>query len=458
MTAHPIPPIPDYGRWFPEARFGLFLHWGPYALYGRGEQVLNREWLEPRAYIQTACRWNPGHYDPATWASVAREAGMRYAVLTARHHDGYCLWETRTTDYSSAAQAPKRDFVREYVEAFRAAGLRVGIYYSLLDLRLPAWLRGPNGDPAGWPTIKRYLFEQVRELMTGYGPLDILWFDGLWPRRPEELDSRGLLAMIRALQPSILVNDRLEWPQYSWYWQFPEWEKRYSGEFLGDFGTPELGIYADPRFLWESCQTSVRRLWGYARGEWWRTEEELLTLLITCALKGGNLLLNVGPMADGSLPEEFIVRARALGAWLERHGEVIYGNGEGGVTEFITRGWQQVKGNVLYLIIRFWDGEPTLRLRGLRTRVRNAVLLTTGTELSVRQEGNDLILGGLPAERPSPLFPVIRVVCEGRPEPDEWGRARTWQADPEIFARWAESRGSSVWADGLPRDGKLAPV
>jgi len=451
MTLRAIPPIPENGRWFPEARFGLFLHWGPYALYGRGEQVLNREWLDQRAYADAACRWNPDRYDPAEWAAVARRAGMRYAVFTTRHHDGYCLWDTRTTDYSSACQAPKRDFVWEYVEAFRAAGLRVGLYYSLLDFRLPAWLRGPRGDPIGWPAIRQYVFEQVRELLTQYGPIDVLWFDGLWPRSAAEFGSRELLQMIRSLQPTILVNDRLEWPQYSWYWQFDNWEERYRGDFLGDFGTPELGIYCDPRFLWESCQTSVHRLWGYARGEWWRTPEELLTLLVTCALGGGNLLLNVGPKPDGTLPPEFVERVSLIGDWLKRHGEVIYGNGQGPVTEFITHGWQQVKGNILYLILRFWDGEPELRIKGIATPVRRAHLLTTGMELSFEQRGDELMIRRLPVERPDPLFPVIRLEFERKPEPNEWGRARTWQADPEIFARWAEMRGPSVWADGQPR-------
>ncbi|HTE19858.1 MAG TPA: alpha-L-fucosidase, partial [Armatimonadota bacterium] len=158
-------PLPDYWRWFPEARFGMFIHWGPYAAYGRGEQVLFREHLDQRDYGERALRWNPQSCDPAEWAAAAKQAGTKYVVLTTRHHDGYCLWDSRVTDYTSAAQAPRRDFVREYVEAFRAAGLRVGLYYSLADWRIPAYWEGPAHDPQGWSAFREYVHAQVRELL-----------------------------------------------------------------------------------------------------------------------------------------------------------------------------------------------------------------------------------------------------------------------------------------------------
>ncbi len=443
---------PAYGNWFDDARFGLFVHWGPYAINGRGEQSLNREYCDQNEYIRTACAWNPEHYDPAVWAATAKRAGMKYAVLTTRHHDGYCLWDTRTTDYSSVKQAPKKDFVRPFVEACRKEGLKVGLYYSLLDFRLPGWLLGPEKDPDGWKVAKQYVYDQIREILTQYGEIDILWFDGLWPRSPAELDSLGLMSMIRSLQPRILVNDRLEWPQYSWFWQFENWRQRYSGDFIGDFGTPEQGIYADPDFLWESCQTSVSRLWGYTRGEQWRPTDDLLLTLVKCAALGGNFLLNVGPQPDGQFPPEFTERAIAIGNWLKVHGEAIYGSERGDVTEFITYGFQTVKGNNLNLIIRFWDGRPSLRLVGLKSKVKRAVLLTTGQELCFKQDAHALVLSGLPPERPTALFPVIRLECETKPEPNEWGKCRTWsRTNPELFAEWARTRGSSVWADGKPR-------
>jgi Alpha-L-fucosidase len=180
----------------------------------------------------------------------------------------------------------------------------------------------------------------------------------------------------------------------------------------GDFGTPEHRIVAEDR-LWESCQVSTQRLWGYAIGERWRSADHLLSFLVEAAVRGGNLLLNVGPGPDGTFPQEFVERAEAIGQWLDVHGEAIYGQGGGDVTEFITYGWQTVRGNNLYLVIRFWHGGETLRMPGLKTRVRRAVLLTSGQELGVEQSRDVLTLRGLPAEPPTPLFPVIRLECEG---------------------------------------------
>jgi alpha-L-fucosidase len=416
--------IPDKWRWFPESRYGLFLHWGPYSVQGRGEQVLFREHLDPQSYIETACKWNPEHYEPVLWADTARRAGYRYAVLTTRHHDGYCLWNTTTTDYSSARQAPTRDFVAEFVEAFRSAGLRVGLYYSLIDWRIPAWFEGPEVNPAGWTAMRDYIHTQVEELLTRYGRIDLFWFDGVWPRTREDLEADALIARMRALQPDIIINNRL------------------GGKDTGDIGTPEHTIEAEDR-LWESCQVSTWRLWGYTNGERWRPADKLLDMLCECTSKGGNLLLNVGPQADGQLPAEFITRANEIGRWLDVHGEAVYGTDGGDVTEFITRGWQTTKGNTLYLIFRFWDGRPTLRLADLVTPVEHVELLTTGQTLPFEQQGDELFIHDLPRLPPTDLFPVIKVTCAGRPEANQWGRERLWGGDPARVAIWARQRGES---------------
>jgi alpha-L-fucosidase len=444
--------IPEYWRWFSEARFGMFLHWGPYAAYGRGEQVLFREHLDQREYAERACRWNPRAFDACAWADAARRAGMRYAVLTTRHHDGYCLWDSRVTDYTSAAQAPQRDFVREYVEAFREAGLRVGLYYSLADWRIPAYWEGPEHDPEGWAEFRDYVHAQVRELLTGYGKIDVIWFDGAWPHPARDWKSWDLVAMMRELQPEILINNRLgkvdEADQVSGGGVIEA--VGHSGT-LGDFGTPEHHITPDPGRLWESCQVSTWRLWGYTIGERWRSADFLLDMLVEAASKGGNLLLNVGPEPDGPLPAAFVERSDAIGEWLRVHGEAIYGSEAGEVCEFITYGRQTRKGNCLYLILRFWDGRGELTLRGLETRVARADLLTTGEALPFRQTEEELWIGGLPAQPPTPLFPVIRLECEAPPRPCAWARERLWQGDPRRMSAWAAARGRSVWADGKPR-------
>ena len=445
-------PLPEAWRWFPEARFGMFIHWGPYAQYGRGEQVLYREHLDQRAYGEAACAWNPQKFDAAEWARVAVDGGMKYAVLTTRHHDGYCLWDSHVTDYASAAQASRRDFVREYVEAFRAAGLRVGLYYSLADWRIPAYWNGPAADPQGWASFRDYVHAQVRELLTHYGQIDVIWFDGAWPHSAAEWDSFGLVRMMRELQPGILINNRLG--------KVDAADQVDGGGVieavghshkLGDFGTPEHHITAEPGRLWESCQVSTWRLWGYTTGERWRSTDLLLDMLVESAGKGGNLLLNVGPDADGRLPEPFVERAGEIGEWLRVHGEAIYGSEPGEVCEFITYGRQTRKGNTLYLIVRFWDGRPELTLGGLATPVRKATLLTTGQELSFTQTEDHLTLSGLPEEPPTPLFPVIKLECAEPPRARSWAVDRLWQGDPRRMASWAAARGTSVWADGQPR-------
>jgi alpha-L-fucosidase len=442
---HP-PGVPEKWRWFSEARFGLFIHWGPYSQFGRGEQVLFRERVDQRQYARAACLWKPEHYDPAIWAATAREAGMKYAVLTTRHHDGFCLWDSKVTDYTAAAQAAGRDLVREYVEAFRAAGLRVGLYYSLADWRIRAYWDGPARDPEGWRAFRDYVHAQVRELLSGYGEISVLWFDGCWPHAAEDWGSEELVATARELQPDILINNRLGRPKHG-----AATDNANTAAGLGDFGTPEHRIQAEDR-LWESCQVTTWRLWGYAAGERWRPADLLLDMLVECAGKGGNLLLNVGPQPDGRLPGEFVQRCRLIGRWMRVHGEAIYGSEAGDVCEFVTHGRQTKNGRSLYLVVRFWDGSGELTLAGLATRVVRATLLTTGRELPFEQSTDHLVVRGLPATAPTPLFPAIRLECEAPPQPRPWAADRLWCGDPARMTPWATERGTSVWADGRPRD------
>ncbi len=434
------PRLPREHEWFAQARYGMFIHWGPYAMYGRGEQTLLRDHLCQAQYEQAACRWNPSAFDAAAWARLCKDAGMGYACLTARHHDGYCLWDSKLTDYTSMRQAPKRDFLREYTNALRAQGLRVGLYYSWLDWRVPAYFEGPAKDPAAWERMKAYLHGQVEELLTNYGRIDYFFFDGAWPRSMEELDSPGLVQKMRAWQPGILINNRLGSSERTD--QSIE-EAVGLRPDAGDFGTPEHHIIAENR-LWESCQVSTWRLWGYAGGERWRSEAHLLDFLCECASKCGNLILNVGPDAEGRIPPQAQERLLGIGAWLWANGEAVRGNDGGDLTEFITHGWQTMKGDCLYLIFRFWEGAPELRVNDLRTPVRRATILGTGQELTVENREDGPILRGLPARSPDPLFPVIKLELSGPPATNEWGDYRNWQGDPARIAAWARRRGESV--------------
>ncbi len=421
--------VPAKWQWFPQARFGLFIHFGPYAQYGRGEQVLFRENLDQREYMAQAAKWKAPKYNADDWARVAKDAGMRYAVLTTRHHDGYCLWDSKYTDYTSVKLAAKRDFVGEYVRAFRKAGLRVGLYYSLADWHVPAYWAGPKLDPEGFEQFRNTVHNQVRELLTKYGKIDVIWFDGAWPHQAKVWQSEKLIKMMRSLQPSILINNRLG--------SDDEGNTCGISHKLGDFGTPEHEIVAENR-LWESCQTSTWRLWGYTIGERFRPADQLLDMLVTSASMGGNLLLNVGPKPDGTFPREFIQRMAAIGKWMKAHGEVIYSSEPGDVCEFITYGYQIRHGKTLYLVIRFWDGRPELHLAGLKTKIRSATFLTTGEKLKFRQEGDHAWFYPLPKKSPTDLFPVIKLTFNQIPEPAAWAKDRLWGGDATRMLPWAK--------------------
>ncbi len=189
--------IPERFEWFPKDRYGVFIHWGPYAVLGRGEQVLFREHLDQEEYEKMAKEWNPAFFDAQALAEMFQKAGFKYGCFTTRHHDGYCLWDTASTDYSSAKQAPGRDFVREYCEAMRKKGLKVGLYYSWCDWRVPAYYEGPQNNPKGWADMKAYIHTQVKELCTKYGKIDYFFFDGVWPRNAKDLGSQELVEKMR---------------------------------------------------------------------------------------------------------------------------------------------------------------------------------------------------------------------------------------------------------------------
>jgi alpha-L-fucosidase len=269
-------------------------------------------------YHSTAATFDPVHFDPRDWARRAKRAGMQYAVFTAKHHDGFAMFHTRTTDYSIEHTPFRRDIVREYVEAFRAEGLRVGLYFSLIDWHHPdypafteddkpyKWGVWQRPEPEQWERFIGAMFAQVRELLTNYGRIDLLWFDGGWERTPEDWKSRELERMIRELQPAIVINDRLP-------------------GCVG-YATPEQSVPARPLpGTWETCLT-MNESWGYSpRDRSYKSARFLINTLQEAASKGGNLLLNVSPMADGAIPAEQIERLDAISDWIARNGESISG-------------------------------------------------------------------------------------------------------------------------------------
>ena len=383
-----------------ESRFGLFIHWGLYSQLGRHEWVMNRERIPVAEYERLADTWCPKPRPAREWAALAQEAGMKYMVMTTKHHEGFCLWDTAQTDYNAARRGPGRDLVREYVEACREAGLKIGFYYSLMDWHHPDGARCAGDEKAR----RRFLdFTQgcVRELMSNYGKIDILWYDVSWPLRPAaRWESAKMNAMVRALQPHILINNRSQLDE--------------------DFGTPEEHIKAaDKGRAWEACMT-FNGSWGYMPSAIdWRSTREVLGMLRQCAAGGGNLLLNVGPAPDGSVPPEAYDRLRPVGRWLRANGEAVYGRTDRteGRMEWMPCGRWTLKGKNAYWWVERWPGGD-LAVGGLKTRVVRASFLADGTPIRFDQSGTRLILKDLPAAPPDRIagVTVIKLECQSKPK------------------------------------------
>jgi len=389
-------------RWWHDARFGMFVHWGLYAQLGRHEWVMNRERIPVAEYEKLADTWKPKPRPAREWARLARKAGMKYMVMTTKHHEGFCLWDTAQTDYNAARRGPGRDLVREYVDACREFGLRIGFYYSLMDWHHPDGARCFRSEAAR----RRFLdFTQgaVRELMSNYGKIDILWYDVSWPLpTPEAWESRKMTRMARRLQPDIIVNNRAKLPE--------------------DFGTPEEHIRAeDAGRAWEACMT-FNGSWGYmpyAPPEDWHTSRKVLDMVRQVTAGGGNLLLNVGPAPDGSVPPEATERLLPVGKWLSRNGEAVYGKVDrtDGCFERSPLGRWTRKGNVGYFWCSRWPGRE-IALGGFRSKLKKASFLTTGKPIRFRQKGNRLILTHLPKSSPDRLvgITVIKMEFASRPK------------------------------------------
>lgn len=393
-------------RWWHDAKFGMFIHYGLYSIIGHQEWVMESEGIPIPEYERLAARFLPRLGAAREWASLARRAGQKYMVLTTKHHEGFCLWDTAQTDYNSVKQGAKRDIVREFVEAARAEGLRVGLYFSLMDWHHPDGARCKD-DPAARERFVAYAHAQIRELLTNYGKIDILWYDVDWPLTPQQWRAEDMNRMVFELQPDIIVNNR--------------------NGLDGDFATPEHRITAAER-AWESCAT-MNYGWGYQRtDEEWKPARRLVNDLTLCVQQGGNYLLNIGPEADGSVPRASIDTLEEVGAWLRTNAAAIYdadgraAGAFGNYTNFTKAG------NKLYVHVYFWPSkspaaqtldvlrpETVVAVGGVRTKVLSARLLKTGQPVKFTQDAIALRLTGLPDEAPDTPTTVIELTCEGTP-------------------------------------------
>lgn len=430
MTPQAAPTQGDTS-WFVHDRFGLFIHWGLYALAARHEWVKHNEQIPDEGYEKYFKHFDPDLYDPELWARAASNAGMKYFVVTTKHHEGFCLWDSRLTDYKATNAPAGRDLLRPMVEAFRGAGMRVGFYHSLIDWHHPQYIVDPHIGPLrNSPERERlnegrdqakyaeYLHGQVRELLTEFGEVDILWLDFSYPKPDgtgkgrEDWQSEKLLKMVRELQPDVIVNDRLDLPDG---WDIKTPEQFQPREWVRVHGQP---------VVWEACQT-FSGSWGYHRDEsGWKSVEQLLHMLIDGVSKGGNLLLNVGPTGRGEFDERALDRLAGMGEWMKRHSRSIYG-ASAAPEEFQApqdcRFTYNPEKRRLYLHLLAWPFRH-VHLDGIAQRVEYAQLLNDASEVKMLKRVPEASFGAmtetrepslltleLPIQKPNVTVPVVEL-------------------------------------------------
>ncbi|HTS29470.1 MAG TPA: alpha-L-fucosidase [Bryobacteraceae bacterium] len=381
-------------KWWHEARFGMFIHWGLYSVVGRHEWVMENEAIPVAEYEQLAKRFHPKPNAARDWARLAKQAGQKYMVMTTKHHEGFCHFDSKLTDYCAPKQGPGRDLVKEYVEAARAEGMRVGFYYSLMDWHHPDGARCAT-DEAARQRFVAYIHGQIRELLTNYGKIDILWYDVAWPLDAKGWESDKMNAMVFQLQPDIIVNNR--------------------NKLDGDFTTPEQTITAASR-SWESCMT-MNDSWGYNKtDDNWKTPKTIVRNLITCSRDTGNYLLNIGPKPDGSIPEESVRIMTTVGRWMDKNGKSIYQTEKCQPRRSNYASFTR-NGNTLYMHNYFWPGE-TATIGGMMTKVKSAHLLATGKEVKFEQDQFRVRFVGLPEKAPDDPVTTIAIECDAEPHQD----------------------------------------
>ncbi|MDT8390599.1 MAG: alpha-L-fucosidase [Lentisphaeria bacterium] len=421
-----------YGRgdtaWFVKDRFGMFIHWGLYAQAARHEWVKNRERITDEDYQKYFDTFHPDLYNPKEWARLAKQAGMKYFVITTKHHEGFCLWDSDYTDYKATNTSIGKDLLREMVDAFRAEGLKVGFYYSLIDWHHPEFPvdnHHPQRDDQAFREATKgrdvkiyaeYMRDQVRELLTKFGKIDILWFDFSYPgedgKGKDDWESEKLITMIRELQPDIMVDNRLDLVG------------------CGDFVTPEqFQPKEGPKnpdgtpAVWEACQT-LSGSWGYHRDEMtWKTVEQVLGMLIDGVSKGGNMLMNVGPTGRGEIDYRARRCLEGIGQWMRYNGRSIYNCGaapEGMEAPVDCRYTYNPETRRLYLHVFAWPFR-TIHLKGMAGKVTYAQFLHDASEVRFRVDkprehnalaeqtaAGDLVLL-LPVVKPNIDIPTIEL-------------------------------------------------
>jgi alpha-L-fucosidase len=442
--------------WFNEARFGLFIHWGVYSVpagewngkTNYGEWFLESTHMPVSQYEQYAQQFNPVKFDARAWVRAARNAGMKYIVITSKHHDGFGMYRSELTDWCIKSTPFQRDPLKELADACAAEGIRLCFYHSIMDWHHPDWgQRRAWNDKAGsaTPDMDRYtayMKGQLKELLTGYGKLGILWFDGEWEKPWTHERGVDLYNFCRSLQPEIIINNRVGKGRAGM-------EGMDQGkERIGDYGTPEQQIPATgfgPGVSWESCMT-MNEHWGYNKHDnQWKPTEMLVRNLIDCASKGGNYLLNIGPTAEGLFPEPSLERLEQIGAWMKVNGEAIYGTT---ASPFSQLAWGRctrkklADGNTrLFFSVYDWPKNGELVIPELANQPTRAFLLDGQKPLAFTA-ANNTVRVTLPAEAPDKIAAVVALDIPGAPEivkPDPYADETHAQRDDRM-AWWRDAR------------------
>ena len=421
-------------QWFREARFGMFIHWGLYSIPARGEWVRSDEQMPESEYMPYFDEFNPRDYNPRAWAKAAKEAGMQYVVLTAKHHDGFCLFDSQYTDFKSTNTKLGRDIVRDFVEAVRAEGLRVGLYFTLIDWHHPDYphygdryhpMRNHpecSNENRDFNRYLEYMFNQAREICSNYGKLDLLWFDFSYDHmRGETWKATEFIEMVRSLQPNVIIDNRLEVSGEG----FGSLHDCRPTPYHGDFVTPEkfippqgiLDVEGNP-MLWEVCAT-MNNNWGFnGTDTFYKPASMLIKKLVECVSKGGNMILNVGPDAQGNIPPQSQAILRDIGRWMHDNAESIYGCGRSELPrpEF---GRITQKDKTLYFHM-YENTMGPVPLLGLRAEdVAGIRLLSTGHEIPVstswvHSDYPDIVFADLGPDPvlPDPVDTVLKVMLK----------------------------------------------
>lgn len=417
-------------KWWREARFGLFIHWGLYAVpggvwgaeTGHAEWIMNSAHIEVPEYEKFLAQFNPVKFNADEWARLAHDAGMKYVVITSKHHDGFALFDSQVSDYDVMATPFHRDILKELSTAVRRQGLHMCFYHSIMDWHHPdywprrEWEKRP-GSSDHMDRYVQYLKGELRELLTNYGPIGVLWFDGEWESTWNHERGQDLYNFVRGLQPNIIVNNRVDVGREGMAGLTRE------GRFAGDFGTPEQEV--PPGAVagnWESCIT-MNDHWGYnSHDQHWKSSRALIRMLCDIASKGGNLLLNVGPQPDGRIPEASVQRLREIGKWMNVNGEAIYATSAGPFKTQLAWGrctQKALPGGAtrLYLHVFDWPGDGKLIVPGLLNEPAGAaachLLGAADQPLDVRREADALVIS-LPAAAPDVNCSVVALDLQGR--------------------------------------------